>query len=195
MGLSEFDPAARERVPWNDGRKVGAKRALKPRQIWAIRFFLDRHGRVRDRALFDLAIDSKLRGCDLMKIRMPGSVKKRRSPGAKPSAGQDPSRSVICAGLRHGSLERSVPRKAKAPRWLCLVATAKQWTCISPRRSPAQLNQQPGRTRLSRRAHARSGRMAHVRQTRHSGQHHPPTAVAQMSRTQSGRKRVAVHAR
>ena len=53
MGLSEFDPAARERVSWNAGRKVGAKRALKPRQIWAIRFFLDQHGRVRDRALFD----------------------------------------------------------------------------------------------------------------------------------------------
>ena len=69
MGLSEFDPAARDRVSWNAGRKVGAKRALKPRQIWAIRFFLDQHGRVRDRALFDLAIDSKLRGCDLVKIR------------------------------------------------------------------------------------------------------------------------------
>ena len=65
MGLSEFDPAARERVSWNAGRKVGAKRALKPRQIWAIRFFLDQHGRVRDRALFDLAIDSKLRGCEV----------------------------------------------------------------------------------------------------------------------------------
>jgi hypothetical protein len=45
---------------WNAGRKVSAKRALKPRQIWAIRFFLDREGRLRDRALFDLAIDCKL---------------------------------------------------------------------------------------------------------------------------------------
>jgi hypothetical protein len=70
MGLSEFDPAARERASWNAGRKVGAKRALKPRQIWAIRFFLDQHGRLRDQALFDLAIDSKLRGCDLVKIRI-----------------------------------------------------------------------------------------------------------------------------
>jgi hypothetical protein len=41
---------------------------LKPRQIWVIRFFLDQHGRTLDRALFDLAIDSKLRGCDLVKI-------------------------------------------------------------------------------------------------------------------------------
>jgi len=70
MGISQYDPAARERHAWNAGKKVGAKRALKPRQIWAIRFFLDREGRLRDRALFDLAIDSKLRGCDLVKIKI-----------------------------------------------------------------------------------------------------------------------------
>jgi hypothetical protein len=43
MGTSEFDPIAGERRPWNGGRKVGAKRALKPQQVWAIRFFLDQH--------------------------------------------------------------------------------------------------------------------------------------------------------
>ena len=67
---SEFDPGAGERRAWNAGRKVGAKRALKPRQVWAVRFFLDQHRRVRDRALFDLAIDSKLRGCDVVKIKI-----------------------------------------------------------------------------------------------------------------------------
>ena len=70
MGHSEFDPATRERRPWNAGRIVGAKRALKPQQVWAIRFWLDQERRVRDRALFDLAIDSKLRGCDVVKIRV-----------------------------------------------------------------------------------------------------------------------------
>lgn len=40
------------------------------KQIWAVRFYLDRERRIRDRALFDLAIDSKLRGCDLVKIRI-----------------------------------------------------------------------------------------------------------------------------
>lgn len=78
MGLSEFDPAARERVSWNAGRKVGAKRALKPRQIWAVRFFLYQHGRLRDRVLFDLAIDSKLRGCDLVKIKISDIVCDRK---------------------------------------------------------------------------------------------------------------------
>ena len=70
MGYSQYDPAGLGRPAWNAGRKVGAKRALKLRQIWAIRFFLDREGRLRDRALFDLAIDSKLRGCDLVKIKI-----------------------------------------------------------------------------------------------------------------------------
>ena len=70
MGMSEFDPAASDRRAWNAGRKVGAKRALKPRQVWAIRFFLDKHRRLRNRALFDLAIDSKLRGCDVVRMKI-----------------------------------------------------------------------------------------------------------------------------
>ncbi|WP_043745175.1 tyrosine-type recombinase/integrase [Paramagnetospirillum magneticum] len=70
MGRSEFDPCAKDQRPWNAGQKVGAKRALKPQQVWAIRFWLDREQRLRDRAMFDLAIDSKLRGCDIVKIRI-----------------------------------------------------------------------------------------------------------------------------
>jgi site-specific recombinase XerC len=70
MGHSHYDHAAHNRSAWNSGKKVGTKRPLKPRQIWAVRFFLDREQRLRDRALFDLAIDSKLRGCDLVKIKI-----------------------------------------------------------------------------------------------------------------------------
>ena len=67
MGHSSFDPV--EQGPaWNAGKKLGAKRPLKPKEIWEIRFMLDREHRLRDRALFDLAIDSKLRGCDLVKV-------------------------------------------------------------------------------------------------------------------------------
>jgi len=70
MGIAQYDPAALGQPVWNAGRKVGVKKPLKQRQIWAIRFFLDRERRMRDRALFDLAIDSKLRGCDLVKIKI-----------------------------------------------------------------------------------------------------------------------------
>ena len=70
MGHSHYDPASTTRRAWNAGRTVGAKRALKPQQVWAIRFWLDSERRLRDRALFDLAIDSKLRGCDVVKVRI-----------------------------------------------------------------------------------------------------------------------------
>lgn len=70
MGHSLYDPSADDRPAWNLGRKLGAKRALQPKQVWEIRFWLDREHRLRDRALFDLAIDSKLRGCDLVRVRI-----------------------------------------------------------------------------------------------------------------------------
>jgi site-specific recombinase XerC len=84
MGHSESDPAAKDRRPWNAGRKLGGKRALKPQQVWAIRFWLEREHRLRDRAMFDLAIDSKLRGCDVVKIKIGeitigGQVRSRQS--------------------------------------------------------------------------------------------------------------------
>ncbi|TXM98854.1 tyrosine-type recombinase/integrase [Methylobacterium sp. WL64] len=70
MGHSEYDPSFKNRRPWNVGRKLGAKRALKPQQVWAVRFWLDGERRVRDRAMFDLAINSKLRGCDIVKLKI-----------------------------------------------------------------------------------------------------------------------------
>lgn len=70
MTYSHFDPAAQNRVPWNFGAKIGPKRPFNQKQIWAIRFFLDREERMRDRGLFDLAIDSKLRGCDLVELKI-----------------------------------------------------------------------------------------------------------------------------
>ena len=70
MGHSEYDLTAKDRRPWNVGRMVGAKRPLKPQQVWAIRFWLDREGRLRDRAMFDLAIDGKLRGCDVVRVKI-----------------------------------------------------------------------------------------------------------------------------
>jgi len=53
---------------------VGVKKPLRQRQIWAIRFFLDRKGRTRNRVLFDLTIDSKLRGFDLVTLKIGTAV-------------------------------------------------------------------------------------------------------------------------
>lgn len=70
MDVQETVPAPANRQAWNAGRMIGTKRALKPKQIWEIRFFLNQHRRLRDRALFDLAIDSKLRGCDVVRLKI-----------------------------------------------------------------------------------------------------------------------------
>lgn len=70
MGHSIYDPGQEHRPAWNAGHKLGAKRPLKPKQVWEIRFWLEREQRLRDRALFDLAIDSKLRGCDLVRVKI-----------------------------------------------------------------------------------------------------------------------------
>jgi integrase len=57
-------------VPWNKGRLTGQKAPLKQQEIWAIRVRLQLAHRVRDLALFNLAIDSKLRACDLVRLQV-----------------------------------------------------------------------------------------------------------------------------
>src|SRR5438094_54400 len=57
-------------TPWNKGRLIGQKRPLRRRKVWAIRVRLQLEKRKRDLALFNLAIDSKLRGCDLVQLRV-----------------------------------------------------------------------------------------------------------------------------
>ena len=57
-------------TPWNKGKILGQKPPLTLKEIWAIRIRLQLDRRVRKLALFNLAIDSKLRGCDLVGIRV-----------------------------------------------------------------------------------------------------------------------------
>jgi integrase len=57
-------------IPWNKGKLVGQKPPLKLKEVWAIRIRLELSNAVRELALFNLAIDSKLRGCDLVQIRV-----------------------------------------------------------------------------------------------------------------------------
>ena len=63
-------PTPRRRVPWNKGKLTGAKPPLRPKHVWSIRTKLQIEGRARDLAMFNLAIDSKLRGCDVVAIRV-----------------------------------------------------------------------------------------------------------------------------
>ena len=58
------------RAPWNKGKLIGQKSPLKLKEIWAIRIRLQMSKNTRELALFNLAIDSKLRGCDLVKLKV-----------------------------------------------------------------------------------------------------------------------------
>ena len=58
------------KVPWNKGKLLGSKPPLQTKQVWAIRTKLQVEHRLRDLAMFNLAIDSKLRGCDLVSLKV-----------------------------------------------------------------------------------------------------------------------------
>jgi integrase len=108
-----------KRRTWNKGRIVGQKRPLLPKQVWAIRARLELAKNLRDLTLFNLAIDSKLRGCDLVKLKVndvvrDGKVRERasivQSKTKKPvqfeltENTRDTVASLICAPMMIGSL-------------------------------------------------------------------------------------------
>jgi site-specific recombinase XerC len=71
MTMAAENPTPSEPLdPWNKGRLIGQKRPLKPKDVWTVRVRLQLEGRKRDLAMFNLAIDSKLRGCDLIRVRI-----------------------------------------------------------------------------------------------------------------------------
>ena len=59
-----------KRMPWNKGKMVGAKPPLRPKHVWSIRRKLQADRHARDLALFNLALDSKLRGCDVVALKV-----------------------------------------------------------------------------------------------------------------------------
>ncbi|MEL7347621.1 MAG: integrase, partial [Pseudomonadota bacterium] len=97
-------PAVRPRHPaWNKWRIVGQKRPLLPKHVWAIRARLEIAENVRDLALLNTAIDSKLRGCDLVRLKVAdvyaaGRVKERTS--VLQSKTQKPVRFELTEGTR-----------------------------------------------------------------------------------------------
>ena len=70
QGTQDTNDQNNHQVPWNKGKLIGQKSPLKLKEIWAIRIRLQMDKNTRELALFNLAIDSKLRGCDLVKLRI-----------------------------------------------------------------------------------------------------------------------------
>lgn len=119
MHVNQENPSRRE--PWNAGRIIGAKPPLKPKHIWALRTRLQIGNRVRDLAMFNLAIDSKLRGCDLVALKVgdvfSGSSVRSRSVVIQHKAGQpvafeisEPAKDALAAWF--------AIRRAKNSDWL-----------------------------------------------------------------------------
>ena len=67
---TNFGVPTPKRAPWNKGKLIGAKPPLRQKHVWAIRSMLQAERSKRELAMFNLAIDSKLRGCDVVAIRV-----------------------------------------------------------------------------------------------------------------------------
>ena len=77
--MINLNDATRQHIPWNKGKLIGQKPPLKLNEIYAIRIRLQLAKRVRDLALFNLAIDSKLRGCDIVKLKVSDVLRGERA--------------------------------------------------------------------------------------------------------------------
>lgn len=108
--MAQIDLFRMPKRPWNSGRIIGAKPPLKPKHIWGIRQQLRTTGKVRDLALFNCALDAKLRGCDLVKLRVsdvaPGGIMRDRATVIQQKTGRpvpfeitDASRDALSAWL------------------------------------------------------------------------------------------------
>ncbi len=75
--------------PWNKGLLVGQKKPLQPKHVWSIRVRLEIARMWRDLALFNLAIDSKLRACDLVKLSRRRSMFRCKDPGSSDSRSKE----------------------------------------------------------------------------------------------------------
>lgn len=101
------------RTPWNKGKIIGQKPPLKPKDVWAIRIRLQMSNQVRELALFNLAIDSKLRACDLLALQVQDIA----------HAGQVLKRAMITQRkTKHPvQFELSKQTREALEKWLCLA--------------------------------------------------------------------------
>ncbi len=122
----------RNRYPWNKGILVGQKRPLQPKNVWSIRVRLEMSGAIRELALFNLAIDSKLRACDLVKLKVEdlwsGSSirdratiiqRRRRGPSSSRSPSRPRSRSWRGFPLFEGTAAAICFRASERRRSIC----------------------------------------------------------------------------
>lgn len=124
------------RKPWNAVRLVGPKAPLKPKHVWAIRQQLKTTNRIRDLALFNCALDAKLRASDLVRLRVseiaPGGALLQRSTVIQQKTGRPRSQSPHASRSRLGSSCGATDRTIGYSR-----AAAGQGSTSAPDSTPA----------------------------------------------------------
>jgi hypothetical protein len=121
-------------TPWNKGKLVGQKAPLKLKEIWAIRVRLQIYCRTRELALFDLGIDSKLRACDLLKLKVRDVRHGERIAARAIVVQQKTSRPV--------QFEITEPTRTALADWIRRVSRLKTFSsqphsCVAPFEHPA----------------------------------------------------------
>jgi len=90
---TELNGTRHPQIPWNKDKIIGQKRPLKLQEVWAIRICLQLAPHIRELALFNLAIDSKLRGCDLVGLHV-SYIAHRHAPRHRASVKNSETRPI-----------------------------------------------------------------------------------------------------
>lgn len=130
--------ATTKRVPWNKGKIIGAKPPLRPKHVWSIRTKLQVEGRIRDLALFNLAIDSKPRGCDVVALKVddiaPSGYAIDRATVRQRKTGR-PVRFELTEATRQ-AVDEYLKATAKSSASICSQAGVDQTTASRPDNTP-----------------------------------------------------------
>ena len=125
----------RPRTPWNKGKLIGAKPPLRPKHVWSIRTRLMVEGRNRDLAMFNLAIDSKLRGCDVVALKVedvaPSGYTVERATVRQRKTGQ-PVRFELTEQTRQ-AIEDYLRASGKKPGEFLFTSRRQSGRCMSTR--------------------------------------------------------------
>ena len=123
------------RLAWNKGKLIGAKPPLRPKHVWAIRTKLQVEGRIRELAMFNLAIDSKLRGCDVVALKVddvaPNGHKVERATVRQKKTGQ-PVRFELTEQTRQ-AIDEYIKAADKKPGQFLFLSHRKSDRCITTR--------------------------------------------------------------
>lgn len=145
--------------PWNKGKLVGQKPPLKPKDVWAIRIHLQNAHAVRDLAMFNLAIDSKLRGCDLVSLRVRdvthgnqilprAMVIQRKTQRPVQFELTEPTRSAVAAWLEKSNLRGdSTSSRAESLIRPMFRHASMRGSCITGSKPPDSIHRSTARTR------------------------------------------------